>query len=74
MFTLFFTDKRVTDYDSARTCDTVMFGKYFNAMLRRGVYLAPSQFEALFLSHAINPDVCARILEASNESFDEVMS
>jgi len=74
MFTLFFTDKRVVDYDTAKTCDTVMFGKYFNAMLRRGVYMAPSQFESLFLSHAINEDVCARILEASNEAFDEIIS
>lgn len=74
MFTLFFTDKRVIDYDTAKSCDTVMFGKYFNAMLRRGIYLAPSQFESLFLSHAINEDVCARILEASSEAFDEIIS
>lgn len=74
MFTLFFTDKHVVDYDTAKTCDTNMFGKYFNAMLRRGIYLAPSQFEALFLSHAIDEDVCARILEASNESFEEIIS
>jgi glutamate-1-semialdehyde 2,1-aminomutase len=74
MFTLFFTDKRVIDYDTAKSCDTVMFGKYFNAMLRRGVYLAPSQFESLFLSHAVDEDVCARILEASSEAFDEIIS
>ena len=73
MITLFFTDQVVTDYDSARTADTVMFGKYFNAMLQRGVYLAPSQFEALFISHAVTNEVANRILEASDAAFDEIM-
>lgn len=72
MFTLFFTDRVVTDFESARTCDTGLFGKYFNAMLHHGVYLAPSQFEALFVSHAITRDVADRILEASEASFDEI--
>lgn len=72
MFTLFFTDKVVTDYDSARTADTVMFGKYFNAMLQRGIYLAPSQFEALFISHAVSNEVANRILEASQAALDEI--
>ena len=72
MFTLFFTNQVVTDYNSARTADTVMFGKYFNAMLQRGVYLAPSQFEALFVSHAVNHEVAKRILEASEVALDEI--
>ncbi|MEX2232352.1 MAG: glutamate-1-semialdehyde 2,1-aminomutase [Cyclobacteriaceae bacterium] len=72
MFTLFFTDKVVTDYDSAKTSDTVMFGKYFNAMLRRGIYLAPSQYESLFISHAVTEEVAHRVLEASNGAFDEI--
>jgi glutamate-1-semialdehyde 2,1-aminomutase len=74
MFTLFFTDKVVTDYDSAKTSDTVMFGKYFNAMLRRGVYLAPSQYESLFVSHSVNNEVATRILEASDSALDEITS
>jgi glutamate-1-semialdehyde 2,1-aminomutase len=74
MFTLFFTDHQVTDFDSAKTCDTAMFGRYFNAMLRRGIYLAPSQFEALFLSRAVTEDVAERILEASEQALDEISS
>lgn len=72
MFTLFFTDQVVKDFDSARTCDTALFGKYFNAMLRRGIYLAPSQFEALFISHAITREIADRILEASDASLDDI--
>ena len=73
MFTVFFTQQEVVDYHSAKTADTVMFGKYFNAMLRRGIYLAPSQFEAMFISHAITKDVAARIVAASEEAIDEVL-
>ena len=50
MFTLFFTDRPVTDFDSAKTSNTAMFAKYFNEMLERGIYLPPSQFEACFVS------------------------
>lgn len=46
----FFTDGEVTDFESASKCDTKMFGKYFQGMLERGFYFAPSQFEAAFVS------------------------
>ncbi|MDR3699702.1 MAG: glutamate-1-semialdehyde 2,1-aminomutase [Candidatus Sulfopaludibacter sp.] len=52
MFTFFFTDGPVTDWESAKRCDTAKFGRFFQAMLERGIYLAPSQFEAAFLSAA----------------------
>ena len=52
MFTAFFTDKAVTDYAGAKTSDTAAFSKYFKLMLAEGVNLAPSQFEAGFLSLA----------------------
>ena len=52
MFTFFFTDGPVTDWESAKRCDTARFGDFFRHMLDRGVYLAPSQFEAAFLSAA----------------------
>jgi glutamate-1-semialdehyde 2,1-aminomutase len=52
MFTFFFTEQPVTDWDSAKRCDTAAFGRFFHAMLERGVYLAPSQFEAGFVSSA----------------------
>ena len=50
MWTLFFTDGPVTDYDSAKRSDTARFGRFFWAMLDRGVYLPCSQFEAAFTS------------------------
>lgn len=52
MFGMFFTSKAVTDWQSAADSDTERFSKYFNAMLERGIYLAPSQFEAGFISTA----------------------
>ena len=52
MFTFFFSPDPVTDWESAKKCDTARFGKFFHFMLERGVYLAPSQFEAAFLSTA----------------------
>jgi len=52
MFCPFFTDVPVTDYDSACTSDVERFAKYHRGMLERGIYLAPSQYEAVFLSTA----------------------
>ncbi len=52
MFTFFFTDKQVTDWSSAATCDTAKFGRFHGALLDAGVWLPPSQFEAAFLSIA----------------------
>ncbi|WP_146664000.1 glutamate-1-semialdehyde 2,1-aminomutase [Anaerohalosphaera lusitana] len=50
MFTLFFNDEPVTDYDGAAACDTKMYAKYFQHMTANGIYVPPSQFEANFLS------------------------
>ncbi len=52
MFTIFFTNKPVTDYDSAKTSDTTRFAEFHRRMLERGVYWPPSQFEAAFVSAA----------------------
>jgi glutamate-1-semialdehyde 2,1-aminomutase len=52
MFTFFFTDKVVTDWETAATCDTARFGHFHNAMLNTGIWLPPSQFEAAFLGVA----------------------
>ncbi len=52
MFTFFFQDGPVTDWESAKRSDTARFGRFFRHMLDRGIYLAPSQFEAAFLSAA----------------------
>ena len=52
MFTVFFTDRDVIDFDTAKTCNTRQFNAYFHSMLDQGVYLPPSQFEAAFISAA----------------------
>jgi len=52
MFTFFFTDQPVTNWESAKRSDTAKFGSFWRSMLDQGVYLAPSQFEAAFLSAA----------------------
>jgi len=53
MSTLFFTETEVTDYGSAKTSDTDRYARYFREMRTRGIYLAPSQFEAAFVSTAL---------------------
>ena len=59
---IFFTENKVTDYASAKTSDTDAFAKYFKYMLNHSVHLAPSQFEAMFLSHAhTNEDIEAAL-------------
>ena len=52
MFTMFFTETPVVDYETAKTSDTARFGKFFHHLLSEGVYIAPSQFEAGFVSAA----------------------
>jgi glutamate-1-semialdehyde 2,1-aminomutase len=52
MFTVFFTPGPVTDYASAKTCDTTLYARFFHALLERGVYWPPAQFEAAFVSLA----------------------
>lgn len=72
MFTLFFTDQNVIDFHSAKASDTAQFASYFQGMLSEGVYLAPSQFEAMFISTAINDRIIDRILEASKKALKNV--
>jgi glutamate-1-semialdehyde 2,1-aminomutase len=73
MFTLFFTDQPVTDAASAKKADTALFAKYFHAMLRHGVYIAPSQFESLFISLEIRHYNIYDILDAHEKSLKEIM-
>src|SRR5437762_3870784 len=69
MFTFFFTDQPVKDYESAKQSDTARFGRFFRLMLDRGIYLAPSQFEAAFLSAAHSEADIDATLEAAAECF-----
>jgi glutamate-1-semialdehyde 2,1-aminomutase len=69
MFTFFFTDQPVTDYASAKRSSTERFGQFFRRMLERGIYLAPSQFEAAFVSAAHTPADVQKTIEAAREAF-----
>ncbi len=69
MFTLFFTAEPVTDYASAKRSDTDRFGRFYRSMLERGVYLAPSQFEAAFVSAAHTEEEIRRTVAAAREAF-----
>jgi glutamate-1-semialdehyde 2,1-aminomutase len=72
MFCTFFTEGPVTDYASAKTSDTVAFGCFFQAMLKAGVYLAPSQFEAGFTSSAHTDEAIDATVEAARSAFRQV--
>jgi glutamate-1-semialdehyde 2,1-aminomutase len=69
MFCTYFTDGPVTDYASAKSSDTVAFGRFFHAMLEAGVYLAPSQFEAGFTSTAHSSKQIDATVKASQRAF-----
>ena len=66
---IFFTDKEVTDYTSAKTSDTAEFAKYFNHMLSRGNYFGPSQFESIFVSAAHTTENIDKTLTDMKEYF-----
>lgn len=72
MFSIFFTQEPVDDFASATTSDTARFGLYFRKMLEKGVYLAPSQYEALFVSTAITPEIVDHIVQANYEALQEI--
>jgi glutamate-1-semialdehyde 2,1-aminomutase len=74
MFSLFFTSQPVTNLEDAKTSDTAAFGRYFHAMLNRGIYLAPAQYEALFVSTAITDELVEKYLTACRESLIEAHS
>ncbi len=69
MFTGFFSGSEVLDYASAKRSDAARFGRWFRAMLERNIYLAPSQFEAAFVSLAHTDADIARTLEAAHHAF-----
>lgn len=65
---LFFTEKPVTDYSSAKSSDVKAYARYCNKMLSKGIYIAPAQFEAMFLSLAHTSQDIAQTLDAVSES------
>jgi glutamate-1-semialdehyde 2,1-aminomutase len=73
MYSLFFTDTPVIDFETAKTSDTAKFGKYFHGMLNKGIYLAPSQYEALFLSTALSQENIAEVLAANEATLSSLV-
>jgi glutamate-1-semialdehyde 2,1-aminomutase len=72
MMTLFFTDTEVRDYPSAKTCDTERFGRFFRGMRERGIFLPPSQFEALFVSLAHSDNEIEEIVSKAGEVLESL--
>ena len=68
MMCMFFTEEIVDDFKSAVKSDTALYGKYFHEMLKRGIYLAPAQFEALFVSTAHTKEDLDKTIEAHQEA------
>jgi glutamate-1-semialdehyde 2,1-aminomutase len=70
---LFFTEKKVESFQDAITSDTKLYAKFFHEMLKRGVNLAPSQFEAMFVSIAHTDDELNYTIKAHYESLKEIL-
>jgi glutamate-1-semialdehyde 2,1-aminomutase len=68
MMCMFFTEEPVDDFKSAIKSDTVLYGKYFHEMLNRGIYLAPAQFEALFVSTAHSKEDLDKTIKVHKEA------
>jgi glutamate-1-semialdehyde 2,1-aminomutase len=66
---IFFTSTPVVNYETAKTSDTAKYAAYFNHMLSHGIYLAPAQFEAMFLSAAHTKEELEGVLEVMREFF-----
>jgi glutamate-1-semialdehyde 2,1-aminomutase len=72
LVTLFFSESPVRDYEGAKACDAEAYGAWCRALLARGVYPPPSQFEAWFPSLAHTPEHVARTLDAAAAAFAEI--
>ena len=71
MFSMFFTDKDIVDFDSAKSSDTNFFQSYFAALLEEGVYIAPSQFEAGFMSTVHTDEEIEKTIEANYKALQK---
>ena len=72
MFTVFFNDKPVVDFDTAAASDLEAFKIYFHSMLEQGIYLPPSQFETNFVSFAHSPEDIQATIDAAEIAFQKV--
>jgi glutamate-1-semialdehyde 2,1-aminomutase len=74
MFTIFFASTPITDFQKAKTCDSARYARFFNAMLDRGVYFPPSQFETCFVSLAHTRNDIKDTIQAAREAFKAAAS
>jgi glutamate-1-semialdehyde 2,1-aminomutase len=74
MCSLFFTEEPVDDVEAVRRCDTDVYATYYHAMLKEGVYLPPSQFEAFFFGTSHGEEELARTLEAQRSALKTVFA
>jgi glutamate-1-semialdehyde 2,1-aminomutase len=72
MLGLFFSDKEVNNFDDAKTCDLDTFAAFYNGLRQNGIYIAPSQFEALFLSAAHDFEHIEATIQAAEKVFDQL--
>ena len=73
MMCMFFNEEPVNDFKTAVNSDTVLYGKYFHKMLNRGIYLAPAQFEALFVSTAHSKEDLDKTIKAHKEALGSIL-
>ena len=67
MFTIFFTSQEVKNFSDAKTSNTALFGKFFHGMLKKGIYLPPSQYESWFLSASLTDEHLNHIIQSADE-------
>ena len=74
MFGYFFNDTEVKDFDDAKRSDTVLFSKFHAKMLEKGIYLAPSAYEAGFICSTMNESEIEGAIKACAESLEEIVN
>jgi glutamate-1-semialdehyde 2,1-aminomutase len=72
MYQLFFTTNKVNDAKSAKKSNTIMFRKLYDELLRRGIFIPPSQFETCFISYSHNEDDADKTVDSYNDALRKV--
>lgn len=73
MFTIFFTEQEVTNYDDVMTCDTAKYAEFYRELIKQGVYFPPAQFETCFVSCAHDLDDVEKTVNAVNIALDKIV-
>jgi glutamate-1-semialdehyde 2,1-aminomutase len=72
MLGMFFTDQNVANFDDAKTCDLELFSNFYQGMRQHGIYIAPSQFEVLFLSTAHSDEHVDATINAAEQVLEKL--